>query len=1147
MDLNSEKETNLVEKLKIELDATKAILNSQIENTIDSVWSVDSNLKIKTLNSVFKNSYKAAFGVDLSEGYSVTTSLPEPMSNVWRERYYRALNGENYSVLDVLDINEFPVYSETFFNPIILDGKCIGVACVTKDITEQKLREEKLNKIFNNSHSAISIQTNQEIILVNKAWEDITGYSEEESKTLKPFDLIHPKSRQKIIKIATNRIKGKKAPSKYNFHLITKQGEEKWVDISISVIDYLGKKASLIIGNDITAFHQLQEATTKSEANLNALIENTEARIWSIDKEMKIVSINSNYKKDFQQAFNVELKKGVSALEGIPEFLYDTWDSRYTRALHGEKFSITDEIHFHKLLQFTETSFNPIYFNEDIVGVSCLSRDISEQKRFEQALKKSESQLKTLLSNIPSVSYRRAMDSFWTIEFISEEIKTLSGHPPEDFINNKVLSFASIIHPEDTGKVTKIINDAVKAKKKYLLTYRIIHANGVIHWVNERGRAQYDSSGEVEWLDGVISDISRQKDTEEALAKSELKYRNIFNSMTDIYIRVDLEGYIQIISPSVKDISGYKAEELIGTPFSDLYKQPEDRNILRNSLLAKGSLRDFEICLKSKSGEVKTLALNASLIYNENGNPIAIEGVGRDISLRKIAEQSLQERTKELNTIFDNAPVILILVDENGEVLNINRAATSFSKKKSAEVLNSLGSEVLKCINSYSKNSGCGKTKNCNGCVIRQTLNTTFSTQVNQNQVEGSITIVTNDKHENRHFLISTTYIGTENTKRVLISLDDITDIKEAQEEIRKLSKAVEQSMATIVITNKQGEITYANPQFEKSTGYSVKEILGKNPRILKSKNTTSSEYKELWQTILAGETWQGEFLNVRKDGSEYWERAIISPIFNDQNKITDFIAIKEDITERKRIQEELIASEKELRQINTQRSKFTSILAHDLRGLVGSYHAYSDLIYSKFENFSNEELKEQIENLSKSSGESLKLLDNLLDWGRATQGNINVLSENLNLKIEVETLIKLLSEFSNAKGIKLINTSDADISIFSDANIIQTVLRNLVYNAIKFTPKGGEIRISYKKKPNNKVEMSVEDTGIGMSPSIINKLFKTGEKVVRIGTSSESGSGLGLLICEEMVKHLGGKIEVESQEGKGSRFFFTIPAKQEN
>lgn len=1138
----SKQKLNQLIQVKKKLEESQANLTSQIENTQDSIWSVDSNLKIKTINSNFQREYKIAFGVELVEGVSVITALPEPLLSIWKERYQRALSGEHYAVIDQFNFGESIMYVETSFNPVKIGDKYVGVSCFGRNITEQKISEEKFKRIFENSHSSICIQTNEEFLLVNEAWEKITGYSQLEAKTLKPVDLIHPGSKEKITQIATDRLDGKEAPSRYVFHLISKKGEEKWVDISVSLIDYLGKKASLVVGNDVTKFYVLQREIRKNEANLNSLIENTDARIWSIDTDKNFITFNKNFREDFKIAFNVELKEGLSAVEGVPDTMAEIWMKRYARALKGEKFSVTDEFQFENIPQYVETSFNPISIDGKVLGVSCLSRDITEQKIAQQALKDSEERYKTLIANIPSVSYRCAMDKHWTMEFISEEIATLSGYPPSDFINNKVRTFTSIIHPDDQEKVTLSVLESVKTQSYYSIVYRIIHANGGIHWVSERGRAHCDETGQVQWLDGVISDITRQKSTEEALVESERKYRSIFNTMTDVYLRIDFEGYIQIVTPSIKDVFGYEPGEVIGKPINSVYKNPKDREMLRKVIISEGSVREFEIEMKAKNGEIKTLSINASLIKDDNGEPIGIEGVARDITLRKIAEQSLQERTRELNTIFDNAPVMLLLVDNKGKVLNINRAGTRFTDRNSTTIMNNLGNEVLKCINAYQKKQTCEKKENCASCTINNTLRKTFETKSDQKQVEGSLMVKSNGNYAERHFLISTSFIGTDNKQRALISLDDITEIKVTQEEIKKLSKAVDQSMATIVITDREGNITYANPQFEKSSGYSIAEVLGKNPRILKSKNTSEADYKTLWQNITSGKTWQGEFLNVKKNGTEYWERAIVSPISNDNGEIISFIAIKEDITERKRIQEELINSEKNLRQINNERSKFISILAHDLRGLVGSYHAYSDLLYSQFDSFESEDLKEQIQNLSTSSGESLKLLDNLLEWGKASQGNITKQIKEIHMEDEAAILMKMLSEIASNKGVRLINTSEEDIIINSDPNLLQTILRNLVYNAIKFTPEGGEISLNYKSLNNREIEISVRDTGIGVDKATQKKLFKAGEKVVRSGTNNETGSGLGLLICEEMVKQLGGKIQIESTVGKGSRFYFKLP-----
>lgn len=876
--------------------------------------------------------------------------------------------------------------------------------------------------------------------------------------------------------------------------------------------------------------------------NLKAQIENTNDFIWSVDNDIYVLTANTSFTNSFKNAFGVVLKEGMSILVCLPEPLKSIWKERYHKALSGEQFSIIDRFDFEGIPQYSETTFNPIYAGNSIVGVACFSRDISEQKNAEVALKESEHRLKTLVDNLPSTTYRCAYDNYWTMEFISDEIEELCGYTASDFIKNKIRSFASIIHSEDQKKVINAVNKAVANKESYRIEYRIAHKTGTVKWVHERGRASYSVDGNVLWLDGVISDITSKKQSEILLKESEEQYRAIFNSISDVYMRTSLDGTILIVTPSVIDLLGYTPEEITGTSIIDLYKSPTSRDQFLAELTEKGFLRDYETTFPTRSGETKTIALNAKLLINDSGNPYAIEGMARDITLQKEAKKAIEERTKELDSIFENTPIILLLVDSDGKVLNINKAGTSNPAEEKSHLTKLLAGKAIKCVNNIRSNQSCEKGKTCDNCVIRQTLLKTFETKRNQNQIEGFVAIEINQQIVERYFLISTTYIEFDNHQRVLISLDDITDMREAEDELRRLSVAVNQSSATIVITDINGRIEYVNPQFEKSTGYKAIEAIGKNPRILRSDETPQEHYADMWKTIKSGKTWTGEFLNTRKDKSLYWESANITPITNRDGRITHFIAIKEDITEKKKIQEELIKSEKDLREMNTEKSRYFSILAHDLRGLVGSFHAYSDLMLSHYDEFSEQERKDQIQNLARVSSDSLSLLDNLLTWGKASQGRLklNIVSTNLHNNIEV--VKNTLNELAANKDITLINSVDKKWNINSDENILQTIVRNLVNNSIKFTNTNGSITISAKETNANSLEISVTDTGIGMNEATKAKLFRIGEKVVRQGTNDESGTGLGLIICKEMAQKLGGTLNVESEEGKGSRFYFSLP-----
>jgi PAS domain S-box-containing protein len=1140
----SNSKDSIFELLSIQanLKEREANLIAQIDNTNDGIWSVDSKLRIKTVNRSFYNNFKTAFGVELKEGVDVLVSLPEPLKSVWKERYLKAFNGEQFSVVDHFEIEDVPQYTETSFNPIKINGEIVGISCFSRDISKQKESEEQFKLLAKMSPNPISIFSFEKYLYVNKAWENLMGFTKEEAYSSGIQLILAKENKDLVLNEIKNFIKSSTENTRTTYQIITKSKESIWVDVALTHIKFNNQKAILSISTDVSELLQLHEELKRIQANLLSQLDNTDARIWSIDTKMDIVNTNSNFRNDYKLAFNIDLVEGMSALEGVPVALLETWTERYKNALAGEKFTFVEEFHIKNIPQFVEVSFNPITIEGKVVGVSCYSRDISRQRNADIALKESEKRYKTLVESIPNTTYRCVMDKQCTIEFISDEIESLTGYPAVDFIGNAVRTYNSLIHPEDKDIVGKTIQEGVKRKESYRIEYRIVHKNGTVKWVHERGRVIYPDKGAIGSLIGVIADITLRKQSEEALRESEEQYRAIFNSISDVFLRTDLSGNILIATPSINDIFGYTPEEITGKSINKLYKDPDEGKKLLAQLYEKGFVRDYELVFLSHSGREVITSSNAKLLVNEDGIPYGIDEIARDITYTKIAQKALEERTRELDSIFENTPIILLLIDSKCRVLNVNKAGINDSKHNKSKLTSLLAGEAIRCVNSIRTKENCGKGELCNNCVVVNTIQKTFKTKQNQDQVEGSLVILVDNKEVERHFLISTTFIEFEETYRILISLDDITEIREAQEEIRRLSAAVEQSTATVVITDIHGNIEYVNPQFEKTTGYSPSEVLGKNPRILKSDNTLSESYAILWETITSGKTWHGEFLNVRKDRTTYWESAIISPITNRKGEVTHFLAIKENITERKRIQEELVRSEQELREINEEKSRYLAILAHDLRGLVGGFHAYSDLINTHFDEFSSEDLKEQIANLTKVSGDSLNLLDNLLEWGKVTQGQITIDLKEIDIAAETDCVFKILNEIAANKKILLINNLPKKTVITSDVNIFQTIIRNLVNNAVKFTPVNGSITVDAKKISDDFIEISVSDTGVGMEEEIMNKLFKLGEKVISEGTENEKGTGLGLIICREMVKKLGGTISVESQPGHGSRFYFRLP-----
>lgn len=368
----------------------------------------------------------------------------------------------------------------------------------------------------------------------------------------------------------------------------------------------------------------------------------------------------------------------------------------------------------------------------------------------------------------------------------------------------------------------------------------------------------------------------------------------------------------------------------------------------------------------------------------------------------------------------------------------------------------------------------------------------------------------------------------------------DISARKKNLETIKKLTAAIEQSPVMIMITDKKGNIEYTNPAFTEITGYTLDEVIGENPRILSSGQDSIHIYRELWKTILAGENWRGDLLNKKKNGEHYWESLVISPILNENNDITHFVAIMEDISKRKSIEEALMQREEALRHANVTKDKFFSIIAHDLKNPFNAIIGFTSLLMAEYDNIEDDERRSYIENISLASNTTYRLLENLLEWSRTQTGKIKFNPASFDLNSVVNEVINLQLTQASKKGLRIISEIPFNTPVFADKNMIRTVLRNLISNAIKFT-SSGEIRISSKKKKES-IEICVSDTGIGIPESGINKLFRLDEQYLAEGTEFEKGTGIGLILSKEFISKHGGIIWVKSKKNMGAKFYFTLP-----
>ena len=376
---------------------------------------------------------------------------------------------------------------------------------------------------------------------------------------------------------------------------------------------------------------------------------------------------------------------------------------------------------------------------------------------------------------------------------------------------------------------------------------------------------------------------------------------------------------------------------------------------------------------------------------------------------------------------------------------------------------------------------------------------------------------------------------------------ENISDKMQEAENYRKLIQAVEQSPVSIIVTDKDGRIEYVNPKTCHVTGYTFRELYGSKPNILKSGETDTKVYQRLWKTITSGSVWRGVFHNKKKNGELYWESATIAPVLNSNGVVTHFVAVKEDITEKKGYEELLVKSElkyrllaDELQQLNATKDKLFSVIAHDLRGPIGSFRSVLDVLSENGEH--DPSLREIILNeLRKESDIIYEILDNLLYWSKVQQDSIVVNPVIIDVSGLLLDVKKYYSSRIISKQLSVNESVDVGLKIHGDSEQLNLVIRNLMSNAVKFTPRGGMIKVS-AHKASDSVEICFDDGGTGMTGETLRNLFTQNDFFRTYGTEGEKGRGLGLMLCRYFTELNKGTISVSSTEGTGSKFTLTFP-----
>ncbi|MDI6748387.1 MAG: PAS domain S-box protein [Rhodocyclaceae bacterium] len=637
---------------------------------------------------------------------------------------------------------------------------------------------------------------------------------------------------------------------------------------------------------------------------------------------------------------------------------------------------------------------------------------------------------------------------------------------------------------------------------------------------------------------------------EETLRDSAARHRAVLAALGEGVYGVDRQGLCTFVNSAALSMLGFTEDELLGQPQHTLFHHHRP----------DGQAYPYSECpiyLTAQDGQVRR---QEEWYFRKDGTGFPVELIATplkagdelvgavvsflDIGERRRAEAALRESEEKFRSIIETSPVAMAVNDEHQNVTFLNRKFIETFGYTLADVPTLAAWWPLAYPDpDYLRH------------VAQEWATAIERTRRNGTEFEPTEFRVACKDGSVRHIHFSMAPVGTSS----LVILYDLTERKAAEEQLRKLSLAVEQSPESIVITNVAAEIEYVNESFLRNTGYAREDVIGRNPRMLHSGNTSPATYIAMWDALTRGLSWKGEFINRRKDGSEYVEFAIVTPIRQPDGRITHYVAVKEDITEKKRIGTELDRHRHHLEDLVLQRttalvdakaaaeaanrakSAFLANMSHEIRTPMNAIIGLTHLLRRAG---ATPEQAERLTKIDSAGRHLLSIINDILDLSKIEADRLQLESTDFHLAAILDNVRSLIGEAARVKGLSIAIESDGVPEwLCGDPTRLRQALLNYAGNAVKFTAAGTitlRAVLLHEKGDSILVRFEVEDAGIGIAADKLPQLFRAFEQADASTTRKYGGTGLGLSITRRLAALMSGEVGAESTPGEGSCFWFT-------
>jgi two-component system, cell cycle sensor histidine kinase and response regulator CckA len=984
--------------------------------------------------------------------------------------------------------------------------------------------EERLRLIVETSPDLIAwLDSEGRLLFANSAHRTVLGYEPDALRDQNMLEFVHPDDRATAVQRLSALPRREDAPSAAGvFRFRDSAGH--WVPLEMRALPFPGSAGALVASRDVTDRLRAEEELRESEERYRLLVNKSPYAI-AVHQDGKLVFVNRAAESLLGAASAGELI-GRSIRAILPPDWWEEAEHRMERVLQGETASIRLEMRFVRLDGRevpVETTAAPFRFNGR-PAVQVIALDISERKQAEEALRTSETLYRSILASSPDAVAITDMDG--RVCVCSPAALTMFGVETADSLLGQLIT--DFVVPEDRNQaytnIGRMAERGADRSERRPNEYRVARADGTVFDAEVLGEFIRDAAGLPTGVIFDVRDVTDRKRAEESVAR----LAAIVASSNDAILTLAPDRSVLSWNKAAEDLYGWPAGEAIGHPLFELISTPPELRDRQGQVLDRAfageATNGYDTVRFGRDGERIDVALTVFPIRDAGGAVVAVGGIHRDIGARRQSEQMLRESEERLRATFEQAAVGIAHVALDGHWLRVNQKFCSIVGYSREELLR-------KSFQDLTHPDDLQRDLDNIPRMLSGELRT-YAAEKRYLREDGSPVWV--------DLSASLVRTATDEPDYFISIIEDISARKQAEAMLDLESAALNAAADAMVITDREGTIEWVNPAFVVVNGYTAEEALGKNPReLVKSGVHDTGFYRRMWDTILAGDVWKGELTNRRKDGSLYFEEQTITPVKGASGEIAHFIAIKRDITERKRLEAELLQSHK-MESIG----QLAGGIAHDFNNILNVISGTAFLISQQLQ--SGDPLQDDLREITMAADRATAMTRQLLAMSRKQIMQPKV----FDLGALVENMRGMLQRLIGEDIDVVVAPATGSCAVTADPGQIEQVVMNLALNARDAMPTGGTLTIEVGPArvgrarsgpplaPGEYVRLQVGDTGVGMDEATRKRIFEPFFTTKEVG----KGTGLGLSTVYGIVQQSGGSISVDSKRGVGTTFRVYFP-----